>query len=97
MEPNAVQNMKDVINEYNDDLKGTIDNITSKIELANSFGDSCIAKTMKEYLEAIVGEINKVTAYVDSFNEELIVSSGDGNTLDNVTSQDVAVVELPTE
>ena len=98
MEPNVIQNIKDVINEYSDDLKGSVSNISSKIEFANSFCDSCIAKTMKEYLESIVGEIDKVVTYVDEFNSGLVVDSNDDNVVSDVVgNEESQVVEVPVE
>lgn len=69
MELNDANNIKNVIKEYRKVFEEPIIDLSSKLEVANSFEGSFIAETIKGHLEHMINDIQKMTTFLDSIDE----------------------------
>jgi len=68
---NYIDEMQIAVTNYKTEFDNIIADISTDVEIATAFKGSSIADTLKGYLLAVVGEIQKMSAYMDDFSSSL--------------------------
>lgn len=71
----GIPEIQEKLTNYKEGIDEPLLRLSGNLEYANAFRGSSIADTMKGYIDAIIAEIQKMTAVIDDFNNSLNIVS----------------------
>jgi len=67
----SIATMQTAISDYKDGIDEPLSQLSADVEYAEGFKGSSIADNLKSYIEKVIGEMQKMTAYIDDFKASL--------------------------
>lgn len=71
----GIPDIQERLTEYREGIDEPLNALSAKLEYADAFRGSTIAETMKEFVQAVIDEIKKMTIVIDDFNNSLNIVS----------------------
>lgn len=85
---NHIETMQEAIRTYKAGIDEPLSQLSANVDYAAGFKGSSIAESLRAYLEKVIAEMQKMTAYIDEFDQSLVTVSA------NYFNQDRAVSSM---
>lgn len=67
----SITTMQQAIRDYKQGVDEPLSQLSANVDYAAGFRGSSIAESLKTYLERVIAEMQKMTAYIDEFDRSL--------------------------
>ena len=85
---NHIETMQEASRTYKAGIDEPLSQLSANVDYAAGFKGSSIAESLRTYLEKVIAEMQKMTAYIDEFDQSLVTVSA------NYFNQDRAVSSM---
>lgn len=72
LDSTGIPEIQAALEAYKEGIDSPLSELASQVDYAAAFRGSTIADTMRSYIEAVIAELQKMTGYLDEFNNSLL-------------------------